>query len=158
MVDQARQEGLARIGGPRQEEFINEALAAPAPMHDQAFEFFELMQMPLQLRVAPSGLLAHVAAAKDTGRANSSSVSFVPTDRVRADAPFLDVAATAGKLLPKHDTRFAPPQNELCGRRLGILGKLIVERFVRTCKPSLRPREVPGAEVVEAGFVLRFHR
>ncbi len=39
------------------------------------------------------------SAANDSSRANSSSVSFVPTDRVRAPAPFLVFAATA-LLLP----------------------------------------------------------
>jgi hypothetical protein len=40
------------------------------------------------------------SAANHSSRANSSSVSFVPTDRVRAAAPFLlEVAATPRKLL-----------------------------------------------------------
>jgi hypothetical protein len=83
---------------------------------------------------AHSLTLCPAAAAKDSSRANSSSVNFVPTDRVRAAAPFLlEVAATAGKLLPKtlHPFRAAAKRVDwktlsprrkfpLCGNPLGV--------------------------------------
>ena len=43
-------------------QLVNEALAAPAAMHDQIFEFLQPVQMPLDLRVSPARVLAHVAA------------------------------------------------------------------------------------------------
>ena len=64
-IDQAGKERLAGIGGRLEVKLVHEALAAPATMNDQIFEFFELVQMALQLGITPSGVLAHVTAAKE---------------------------------------------------------------------------------------------
>jgi hypothetical protein len=63
-VDQAGKKRLAGIGGRLEVKLIDEALAPSATMHDQIFEFFELVQMALQLGITPSGVLAHVTTAE----------------------------------------------------------------------------------------------
>ena len=49
---------------PTRFTFVHETLAPAAVMHDQVFHLLQAVQMDLQLRGAPAGVLAHVAAAK----------------------------------------------------------------------------------------------
>ena len=46
-IDQAGQHGSAAVALALEHQFVDEALAAPAVMHQQIFEFFEAMQMRL---------------------------------------------------------------------------------------------------------------
>jgi len=64
VLDQARKERLARIGRLLEVQLINEALATAAAMHDEILQLFELVQVAFELRVAPAGVMAHVAAAE----------------------------------------------------------------------------------------------
>ena len=55
---------LLRLG-PRPVQFVDVGLAPSAVMHDQIFQLFQAVQMRFRLRVAPAGMGAHVAAAKE---------------------------------------------------------------------------------------------
>jgi hypothetical protein len=46
-LDQAGQHGLAAVALALEHQFIDEALAAPAVVDEEIFEFFEAMQMSL---------------------------------------------------------------------------------------------------------------
>ncbi len=63
---------------------------------------------------AHSLTLCPAAEAKDSSRANSSSISFVPTDRVRAAAPFLEVAGHCRKAPTENTTPFSRRRKTSC--------------------------------------------
>ena len=52
------------LGLPVEHELVLEGLAAPTAMHEEVFELGQAREMHLQLRVAPAGRLAHLAAAE----------------------------------------------------------------------------------------------
>src|SRR5271156_43521 len=69
VIFKARQRGPGCVCRALEEQLVDEALAAPATMHDEIFEVFKPRQMPFQLRVAPPREGPHVAPREAVLRA-----------------------------------------------------------------------------------------
>src|SRR5271168_1683821 len=63
-IHETYQERLAIATGTVIQQLVHEALAAPAPMHENVFQLFELVHVHLHLEIRPARMFAHVAAAK----------------------------------------------------------------------------------------------
>lgn len=63
-IDETHQERFAIATRTVIQQFVHEALAAAATMHEHVFQLFELVHVHLHLEVGPARMFAHVAATK----------------------------------------------------------------------------------------------